>query len=95
MRKIWDKFVAWLYKVPFDKWLHFIFGVLIASFFACALGMRDCVVPVVFAGFCKDWASTASSSSVEVPSIYFSSNLAMYSFDRLGWHLHHQAACGR
>ena len=55
MRKIWDKFVAWLYKVPFDKWLHFIFGVLIAAFFACSLGMRACIVPVVFAGFCKEF----------------------------------------
>lgn len=39
MRKIWDKFVGWLYKVPFDKWLHYLAGLIIAAFFALALHM--------------------------------------------------------
>ena len=65
MRKIWDKFVAWLYKVPFDKWLHFIFGVLIAAFFACALGMKACIVPVVFAGFCKEFFDLWTTNKAE------------------------------
>lgn len=34
MRKIWDKIVALISKVPYDKLLHFIAGVLIAAFFA-------------------------------------------------------------
>lgn len=31
MRKIWDKIVALLVGIPLDKWLHFIFGALIAE----------------------------------------------------------------
>ena len=38
MRKIWDKIVGWLTAIPMDKWLHFIAGMIIASFFAVALG---------------------------------------------------------
>ena len=28
MRKLWDKLVALIYKVPFDKWLHFMAGLI-------------------------------------------------------------------
>ena len=38
MRKIWDFIVGLLYKVPFDKWLHFWGGLLAASFVCIALG---------------------------------------------------------
>ena len=55
MRKIWDKFVGWLYKVPFDKWLHYLAGLIIAAFFALALHMAVCVVPAIFAGFIKEF----------------------------------------
>ena len=55
LRKIWDWIVKQLYKVPFDKWLHFIAGVLIAAFFAITLKMDVCIVPVLFAGFIKEF----------------------------------------
>lgn len=31
MRKLWDKFVAMLYKVGQDKWFHFIAGLIVAA----------------------------------------------------------------
>lgn len=56
MRKIWNKIVDWLLKVPFDKWLHFIVGVLIAAFFGITLHMGAwAIVPAFFAGFIKEF----------------------------------------
>ena len=55
MRKLWDKLVALIYKVPFDKWLHFMAGLIIAAFFCITLGMKVCIVPVLFAGFAKEF----------------------------------------
>lgn len=56
MRKIWDKIVALLLRIPQDKWLHFIAGVLIGAFFGIALKMGGAaVVPVIFAAFAKDF----------------------------------------
>ena len=31
MRKLWDKFVALLYKVGQDKWFHFMAGLIVAA----------------------------------------------------------------
>lgn len=55
MRKIWDKLVALIYKVPFDKWLHFMAGLIIAAFFAIVIPKwaEWCIVPVFFAGCAK------------------------------------------
>lgn len=56
MRKIWNKIVGWLCGIPFDKWLHFIAGVLLAAFFGIVLHMGLwCFVPVIFAGFIKEF----------------------------------------
>lgn len=55
IRKIWDAVVKRLCSIAFDKWLHFIFGVLIAAFFCVTLGMKACIVPVLFAGFLKEF----------------------------------------
>lgn len=38
LRKIWDAIVGLLYKVPFDKWLHFGAGLLAAAFCVITLG---------------------------------------------------------
>lgn len=54
MRKIWDKIVEWILNVPSDKRLHFSAGVIIAAFFAIALGMKFCVFPVIFAALFKE-----------------------------------------
>ena len=55
MRKIWDKFVAWLLSIPADKRLHFAGGLIIAAFFAIALGMKFCIWPVIFFAFGKEF----------------------------------------
>lgn len=54
IRKIWDAGVKFLCSIAFDKWLHFICGVLIAALFCVTLGMKACIVPVIFAGFYKE-----------------------------------------
>lgn len=53
MRKIWDKIVAWLYKIPSDKRLLFAAGFIISAFFAIALEMKVCIVPAIVFGFLK------------------------------------------
>lgn len=55
MRKIWDKFVAWVLSIPADKRLHFVCGLIIAAFFAIALGMKFCFWPVIFVAFGKEF----------------------------------------
>ena len=55
IRKIWDWIVKQLYKVPFDKWLHFMAGVLLAAFFCITLGMKVCSWPLLFIGFAKEF----------------------------------------
>lgn len=40
IRKIWDAFVTLVNKVPKDKLLHFVMGLLIAAF--CALVLNWC-----------------------------------------------------
>ena len=55
-RKIWDAIVSLFSKIDYDKWLHFIAGLLISSFCCIALGMNYywCVVPAVAAGLLKE-----------------------------------------
>jgi len=55
IRKIWDKIVAFFCSIPFDKWLHFIAGLVIAAFFCISLGMKWAIVPVIFAAFIKEF----------------------------------------
>lgn len=38
IRKIWDKIVAFFCSIPFDKWLHFFAGVIIAAF--CCITLK-------------------------------------------------------
>ena len=54
-KKIWDSIVSLLSKVPYDKWLNFIGGFVIATFFCIALGMKVCIVPAIAAGFIKEF----------------------------------------
>ena len=57
IRKIWDAIVSLINKVPKDKLLHFIAGVLIAAFFAIILPTwaEWCIVPVIFLAFIKEF----------------------------------------
>lgn len=52
--KIWDKFVDILYAIPFDKYLHFIAGLIIAAFFGITLHVEGAIFPALFAGLIKD-----------------------------------------
>lgn len=45
----------WLASLAADKYLHFIAGLIIASFFYITLGMEVCLVPVIAAGFIKEF----------------------------------------
>lgn len=62
IRKIWDAFVTLVNKVPKDKLLHFVVGLLIAAF--CALTLKWglwCIIPSVVFGLLKelfDWWTT-------------------------------------
>lgn len=56
MGKIYNKFVEWLCAIPFDKYLHYIAGLLIALFFGVSLGMGAAAfIPALFAGFIKEF----------------------------------------
>ena len=65
MRKIWDKIVALISKVPYDKLLHFIAGLVIAAFFCITLGMKVCIVPALAAGFIKEFFDKWTSDQVD------------------------------
>ena len=55
IRKIWDAIVSFINRVPHDKLLHFVAGVIIAAFFAISLGMKFCFWPVIFFAFGKEF----------------------------------------
>ena len=55
LNKIWDKFVEWLLGIPQALRLHFVAGIIIAAFFAIALGMKFCFWPVLFVAFIKEF----------------------------------------
>ena len=65
MRKIWDKIVAWIYKVPSDKRLHFVAGFIISAFFAIALGMKVCIIPAIVAGSLKEFFDKWTTGKVD------------------------------
>lgn len=57
MRKIWDKIVALISKVPYDKLLHFIVGLVAAAFFAIVWpsAAEWCIAPVIAIAFAKEF----------------------------------------
>lgn len=54
MKKIYTKLVGLLYEIGADKYIHFIAGLIVASFFCIALGMQVCIVPVIVVSFAKE-----------------------------------------
>ena len=51
IRKIWDAFVTLVNKVPKDKLLHFVMGLLIAAFCALVLNWGPwCILPAIALG---------------------------------------------
>lgn len=85
MRQIWNKIVAWVLSVPTDKRLHFFCGLIIAAFFAIALGMKFCFWPVIFFAAAKevfssgqkfDWKDFAATLlGAVVPQLFVLLNL--------------------
>jgi len=55
IRKIWDKFVALIYKIPFDKWLHILAGLIISAFACITLHVTWPIVAAITAGFIKEF----------------------------------------
>lgn len=63
IRKIWDAIVSLISKVPYDKLLHFIVGLIVAAFFVIALkwaGWEALLVAVAVAALKElfDWLTT-------------------------------------
>ena len=62
IRKIWDAFVTLVNKVPKEKLLHFVMGLLIAAFCALVLNWGPwCILPAIAFGALKelfDWWTT-------------------------------------
>ena len=54
IRKIWDAIVRLICKVPYDKWLHFIFGMIIATFAAIVFQNKFCIVFAVAFALLKE-----------------------------------------
>ena len=63
MKKIYAKLLAILNGIGVDKYLHFIAGLIIAAFFNIALGMKVCIVPVVFAAIIKEAIDQSGSGT--------------------------------
>lgn len=63
IRKIWDAIVSFISKVPYDKLLHFVAGLIVAAFFAIALkwpGWAALLMSVAFGALKElfDWLTT-------------------------------------
>ena len=63
IRKIWDAIVSLISKVPYDKLLHFIVGLIVAAFFVIALKWAgwEALLVAVAVGALKelfDWLTT-------------------------------------
>ena len=63
IRKIWDAIVSLISKVPYDKLLHFIVGLIVAAFFVIALKWAgwEALLVTVAVGALKelfDWLTT-------------------------------------
>lgn len=60
LRKLWDKAVALICRVPYDKLLHFVAGLIIASFFAIVVHWSMwCIVPVLLLALVKEFCDQA------------------------------------
>ena len=54
IRRIWDRIVAVLLRIPQDKWMHLVAGLIVAAFAAMVCGCRWCIVPALVAGLLKE-----------------------------------------
>ena len=88
MRKLWDRFVAWLLSIPSDKRMHLSFGMLIAAFVVIALHQPWwALVSAMIAGCCKEIFDWITTKSVEVSDYVWTSlgGLIIQLFVVVGW----------
>ena len=50
-KKIWDAIVAFIGRIPYEKWAYAVLGIILAAFFCITLGMKFCVWPAIIIGF--------------------------------------------
>ena len=55
MKQIYNKILDFLNCISVDKYLHFIAGIIIASFFAIAIDFEYSIIPVFFAAALKEF----------------------------------------
>lgn len=65
MDKFIEKVVNLLESIGVDKYLHFIAGLVIASFSAIVLGIEACVVPTIACAFIKEFADEQAYGSYD------------------------------
>lgn len=67
IRKIWNKLVALVCKVPYDKLLHFIAGLIIAAFFALVAPSWKwgAIVSALVAGVAKEVFDYCTTKQVD------------------------------
>ena len=56
LRKIWNAIVSLIYKVPYDKLLHFIMGLLFTAIFAVLFpkAAKWCILVAIVIGVLKE-----------------------------------------
>ncbi|MBO7314424.1 MAG: hypothetical protein J6U49_02040 [Alistipes sp.] len=52
--KLYDDVASFLAGIAIDKWLHFIFGIVIAAVSFFLLDMKACIAPVIVAAIVKE-----------------------------------------
>lgn len=52
--KIYDKMASFLASIAIDKWLHFIFGIVIAAVSFFLFDIKVCIAPVIVAAIVKE-----------------------------------------
>ena len=54
MKTIYNKFLEVLASIGTDKYLHFIFGMVVAAFFCIVVGFEPCLIPAILIGLAKE-----------------------------------------
>lgn len=52
--KLYDAVARRLAAIPIDKWLHFVFGIVIAAASYFLLDIKACIAPVIVAAIVKE-----------------------------------------
>ena len=66
IRKAWDWFVGLIEKVPYDKLLHFVAGLIIAAFFNICFGVIPCAGLALLFGLLKELFDKYTTGSYDL-----------------------------